>query len=332
MARATDLGEMTVDQLQSRARRAGIEGRSKMNKAQLVRALRRRSGTAGPKRTTTKRSSAKTARSRAAKKAATTRKRRSAARKRPATKRTATRKTTDRSKAAKKASATRKRTAAKRSAAGKKAAATRKRTTARPAAKKTMAAKPRSASTAQSGIDAITLLKTDHQNVDGLFRTFEATGDQSERRRIADRVIRELSVHASIEEQIFYPAVRRTLPNGDTLVGESLHEHQEVKEALVRLERLNAADPAFQSAMTELIRDVRHHVQEEETQILPRLRQSMDRQQLEEIGGRMQRAKGLAPTRPHPNAPSTPPGNVVAGVAAKAYDRAKETITDLMGS
>lgn len=206
----------------------------------------------------------------------------------------------------------------------------------RSSAKKTMVRRSPTASPAATatGPDAITLLKNDHRKVDGLFRSFEGTsaGQSGERRRIVDEVIRELSVHASIEEQIFYPAVRRALPQGDQMVSESLDEHQEVKETLAKLEDMDPSAPQFQATVTTLIRDVRHHVQEEESEILPGLQRTLNREQLMDIGSRMERAKGRAPTRPHPNAPSTPPVDIVTDLAGKAFDRAKEGISNLVGS
>ena len=80
-------------------------------------------------------------------------------------------------------------------------------------------------------MDAITLLKNDHKTVERLFKQFEKAGDRAlvEKRRIVDRIIEELSVHASIEEQYFYPATRATVPETEDIVLESLEEHHIVK-------------------------------------------------------------------------------------------------------
>ena len=88
-------------------------------------------------------------------------------------------------------------------------------------------------------MDAITLLKKDHETVEKLFKRFEKTGDGAlaERRKIVDRIIEELSVHAVIEEQLFYPVTRATVDDVDEdIVLESLEEHHVVKWLLDELE------------------------------------------------------------------------------------------------
>jgi hemerythrin superfamily protein len=151
-----------------------------------------------------------------------------------------------------------------------------------------------------SGIDAVTLLENDHRTVDGLFRQYEdlVVTAPSARREPVDRFIRELSVHAAIEEEVLYPAVRRDLPDGDSMADEALEEHQEAKEILRRLERMDPSHFEFDSAVTQLIKDVRHHVDEEEADMFPRLRSALGQERLMQLGARMQEAKRIAPTRP----------------------------------
>jgi hemerythrin superfamily protein len=81
---------------------------------------------------------------------------------------------------------------------------------------------------------------------------------------VVDQIIRELSVHAAIEEAYFYPEVRKALGEGGELVDEGLHEHQEVKQTLAALEDMDPIDAAYDQKVAGLIADVRHHVQEEE--------------------------------------------------------------------
>jgi len=72
--------------------------------------------------------------------------------------------------------------------------------------------------------------------------------------------------------------------------------------------------------------NVRHHVEEEETELFPKLRASITTAELQEMGGALASAKKLAPTHPHPNAPDTPPGNVAAGAAAAVIDKARDAL------
>jgi Hemerythrin HHE cation binding domain len=101
--------------------------------------------------------------------------------------------------------------------------------------------------------DAISLLTDDHRTVEQLFADSERglQGPQA-RRQVVDQVIRELSVHAAIEEACFYPEVRKALGEGGELVDESLHEHQEVKEALAA-PGAKVAGPA--AGMVDRVRD-----------------------------------------------------------------------------
>ena len=229
---------------------------------------------------------------------------------RRAAKKTAPRKTAK--KAVKKA-------AKKTSAATKKAVktTTTKRTATRNTSKRTPT-------------DAVAVIKADHAAVNALFKRYRAAGKTAykTKRSIADRVVRELSIHAAVEEQVLYPAVKRSVPRGERLVEEALSEHQGLKETLVVLDKLPADDERFDRTMRVAIDETRHHVREEESSdgMLARLRKSLDRDELVEMGKALKLAKKAAPTRPHPNAPSTPPGNIVVGTAAAIVDKARDAV------
>jgi hemerythrin-like domain-containing protein len=151
-----------------------------------------------------------------------------------------------------------------------------------------------------TGMDAIELLENDHRTVDQLFRQYESLGNAAPvaKREPVDLMIRELSVHAAIEEQVLYPTVRRELPDGEEMADEALQEHEEAREVLRRLDLMDPSDFEFDSAVTELIKDVRHHVDEEETEMFPKLRSALSRDRLMEMGAQMREAKTTAPMRP----------------------------------
>src|SRR5205823_2661211 len=99
-------------------------------------------------------------------------------------------------------------------------------------------------------MDATELLSEDHREVEQLFEKFEqATGDTEQKAALAQEIIKELSIHASIEEEVFYPEVKAAVSDGEGLVYHSLEEHQEVKELLAELERMGAGDPGFHQKM-----------------------------------------------------------------------------------
>ncbi|HET7488566.1 MAG TPA: hemerythrin domain-containing protein [Acidimicrobiales bacterium] len=177
-------------------------------------------------------------------------------------------------------------------------------------------------------MDAITLLKQDHKTVESLFKKFEKTGPRAHaaQRDLAERIVRELSVHAAIEEQLFYPAIRKAVPDTEDMVLESLEEHHIVKWVAKELDGGDPEDERFRAKMTVLIENVRHHVEEEEQELFPQVRQAMGRKALGELGTAMEDAKRTAPTHPHPKAPDEPPGNVAAGAGAALVDRVRDAV------
>jgi hemerythrin superfamily protein len=180
-------------------------------------------------------------------------------------------------------------------------------------------------------LDAITLLKDDHKAVEALFRKFEKAGDRAykTKRRLVDQIIRELSVHASIEEQLFYPTTRAHVESAQDEVLESLEEHHIVKWTLSELEKMDPQDERFDAKVTVLIESVRHHVKEEEQDMFPKVRKAMKAADLKGLGGRMEAAKEAVPTRPHPRAPDEPPGNILAGSAAAVIDAGKGAVREV---
>ncbi|MEU1473564.1 hemerythrin domain-containing protein [Streptomyces sp. NPDC005761] len=149
-------------------------------------------------------------------------------------------------------------------------------------------------------MDGIVLLKEDHKTVEKLFKQFEKAGENAyaEKRRIADRVIDELTTHTWIEEKIFYPAVREAAPDTKDDVLESVEEHHVMLWMLSELETLDPADERFDAKMTVLMENVRHHVEEEEKEWFPDVRKAMGRNRLAELGDQMEKAKKKAPGEP----------------------------------
>lgn len=180
-------------------------------------------------------------------------------------------------------------------------------------------------------MDAITLLKQDHKTVEKLFRQFEKTTAPAEQRKLAKRIVKELSVHAAIEEMVFYPAVRERVPKAEDTILESLEEHHIVKWVLNELEDMQPNHERFKAKMKVLIENVRHHVEEEESELFPDVRKDIKRKDLAELGEALEKAKKVAPTSPHPRAPDTPPGNLAAGPVAGTVDKAKAKVKERVG-
>lgn len=183
-------------------------------------------------------------------------------------------------------------------------------------------------------MDAIRLLKADHRTVEGLFKRYEGLGPRAfkGRREVVDRMIRELSVHSAIEETVFYPAVRAAAANGKAQVNgkaqeivlESLEEHHVVKWTLSELEGMDSGHERFHPKVMVLMGTVRHHVEEEEKELFPKVAKAMKPERLKELGEAMEAAKKTAPTRPHPRMPDEPPFNILGAPGAAILDKARD--------
>ena len=172
---------------------------------------------------------------------------------------------------------------------------------------------------------ALQILQDDHRTANDLFARFEKLGPRAKKGReaIVTKVVQELSVHAGIEEMVFYPAVRERLGMSDDMVLEALEEHHVVKILLAELDAMSAADERYGAKMTVLIEIVRHHVAEEEGDMFPKVRKAMTRTDLEDLGAALDAARLGAPTRPHPRSPDTPPGNFIAAAVTMPLDAAR---------
>lgn len=174
-------------------------------------------------------------------------------------------------------------------------------------------------------MNALTLLKQDHGNVEELFHRFETAkpDDVEELARVRDLVIEHLSRHAVVEEQVFYPAIRAKLGDEHSFtVLEGLEEHHAAKAMLSELEKLAPTHERFRAKFTVIIENVRHHIEEEEEDMFPLVRENFTVEELNTMGEQMESAKAVAPTRPHPFIPDVPPFNIILGVPVAMIDGA----------
>ena len=140
--------------------------------------------------------------------------------------------------------------------------------------------------------DAIELLREDHRKVEKLFTEFEkADGDDTAAcRDIVEQACAELKIHATVEEELFYPAIREVLEEDDTaLVDEAEVEHDTAKMLIARLEGLDADEPQYAATFTVLSEYIKHHVKEEEGEIFPKVKKA--KLDLEDLGARMRARK-----------------------------------------
>ena len=134
--------------------------------------------------------------------------------------------------------------------------------------------------------DAIALLKQDHRTVSALFEEFEKA-DEEEQSAIAQRVCQLLTVHATIEEELLYPAAKEAFEDeeDEDLVNEAEVEHGTAKELIAKIEGMTSDDEHFKATVKVLGEYIKHHVKEEENELFPQLKKTeLD---LKEIGSRM---------------------------------------------
>jgi len=175
-------------------------------------------------------------------------------------------------------------------------------------------------------MNAITLLKADHHTVEQLFDDITSTKARSKKQSLIKKIIKELSIHAAIEEQVFYPAVRDAVHEAEAQVLEALEEHHIVKWVLSELEKMSPDDERFDAKVKVLCETVTRHVKEEEGKLFKMARETMNKKALDELGRALEAAKKVAPTHPHPRAPDAPPGNFVAGIGVGLVDRARDAV------
>jgi hemerythrin-like domain-containing protein len=138
--------------------------------------------------------------------------------------------------------------------------------------------------------DAIAILKADHQRVRDLFSQYEATRNQATKRTLAQQVFMELETHAQLEENIFYPAMNEGTDKGPDLVKESVQDHETVHQLIQELQGMEHDTDEFDAKFQELIRNVEHHVEEEESEMFPLAEQELA-EDLDEMSEEMQELK-----------------------------------------
>ncbi len=139
--------------------------------------------------------------------------------------------------------------------------------------------------------DVIKLLEADHREVEDLFALAESTSGAAKQQVVA-KIAAELTLHAEVEEQIVYPAMRDA--GLDSLVDEAEQEHSMVKELVAQLEAMDATTEGVDSVLAELKVNVRFHVEEEESDGFPLFRDAVDQAELQALATRVEEAKQAA--------------------------------------
>jgi len=136
--------------------------------------------------------------------------------------------------------------------------------------------------------NAIDLIKADHRKVEHLFQQCQQ-GQGTQKQQIVEQICQELTIHAELEESIFYPAVEKQA-QGSSLVQNARQEHNDMKQLIQQLQSGSANSSNSGNLLSQLMQTVQHHVQEEESQMLPQAQQKLGNQ-LDQLGMQMEQQK-----------------------------------------
>ena len=177
--------------------------------------------------------------------------------------------------------------ARKKSTARKSSGSSKSKSKSKSSASKKSASKKKSSSSRQPS-DALALLRQDHTKVQGLFDQFEKTRSEDRKSALAQEICQELTVHAQIEEEIFYPAAREALREED-LIDEATVEHQSAKDLIAQIEGSSAGSELFDAKVKVLGEYIKHHVKEEQNEMFAQIRKT--KLDLKALGEQMQARK-----------------------------------------
>jgi hemerythrin-like domain-containing protein len=175
--------------------------------------------------------------------------------------------------------------------------------------------------------NVIDILTSDHREMIDLISRIEGTSDPSQRRDLADTVIAEIMRHAVAEEMYVYPAIEEHIPNGPEEVAHDKREHQEIVELMKQIESVDPSAPDFMVLIRRFEAMLRHHIDDEESDQFPKLRAHIPGEKLSELGRKVEMAKKLAPTRPHPSAPHSELFHKTVGPGIGMVDRLLDKLT-----
>lgn len=176
-----------------------------------------------------------------------------------------------------------------------------------------------------AGTGIVARIEADHRSVEALLERATRTGE-GQAAELFCELTTELVRHEVAEETVVYPAVRRYVDGGDALADARIAEQAEAEQLLKDMERDGPGSDSFGAQLQQLKKAVLDHAAREEQTVFPALRESIDDEQAVKLGDAYDKAKAAAPTHPHPHAPDTPPGNLVAGPLAAMLDRARDAM------
>jgi hemerythrin-like domain-containing protein len=173
--------------------------------------------------------------------------------------------------------------------------------------------------------------RRDHAEIDRLMELYRRSAD-AERERALKNVVQLVFSHAFAEETVLWPAVRRSVPDGEELTARVEEEHQQINDLVAEIEPLPPGDPGREDKVDRAFALIRQDIRDEENLLLPRLQDAVDTARLRRLGSVWETVRRTAPTHPHPVVPRRPPGNALLGVPLSLYDRVRDALAPMCPS
>eukprot|EP01097_Dermamoeba_algensis_P010915 TRINITY_DN8292_c0_g1_i1.p1 TRINITY_DN8292_c0_g1~~TRINITY_DN8292_c0_g1_i1.p1 ORF type:complete len:207 (+),score=64.52 TRINITY_DN8292_c0_g1_i1:91-711(+) len=176
-------------------------------------------------------------------------------------------------------------------------------------------------------------LKRDHDEFRLLYQNYKASPSLKEREKIIHELIRGISIHDVIEERFLYPCIEKSLPQeGQKIADHGRTEHLTAKKLLYQIDNMPIDDPKLDEILTALMKDLDHHMKEEEKDVFPQLEAVLTPHESQSLGRDLDQGRAMAPTHPHPSAPDQPPGLTLAGLASAPIDKARDLSREFAGA
>jgi len=163
-------------------------------------------------------------------------------------------------------------------------------------------------------------IKQDHREIEDYYNKILTATTEKEKTQWQNQFTWELARHSIGEELVIYPQFEKLLPDGRTMADKDRKEHLSVKEQLKAFQNMQPSNPQFEPTLKALMEDLSQHIKEEESNDLPKLEESLSREESEDLTKSFGRTKMFVPSRSHPSAPDKPPFETAVGLLTAPID------------
>ncbi|CAI2180813.1 6266_t:CDS:2, partial [Funneliformis geosporum] len=162
----------------------------------------------------------------------------------------------------------------------------------------------------------------DHSVIKSLWKRFQEEKSDNERQKIANTILREVSIHSATEEIIVYPLVEKHLAEGKDTADHNRNEHLQIKKDLYKLDSMKIGDEGYNELLKKVMDEFYEHSTKEETDLFPQLTKAIGSDELQKLASDFEKTRHTVPTRAHPFAPDKPPKETIVGTATAPIDKA----------